>query len=261
MTTPCTVIPKILSWLTDSYGEYSLYIQDHRYGAGYCAAIVPTELLEVIDNLTTGGDSYAPYVFSSYIDRCKADGLPVAYADSADAATIKLEAQLDDFSEAKAADCGLGTWHPAFELFNFLHGIKHLDHYEDYIRGWPVLKKGGARPQLALELLHTLVFPVGWRADGYTLYAPRVLQVNKGLVVMRAVVSCADVTVDSAEAAMDAAIRRVDEHLASTALCLLFPQAVVEAHGLRFISDAPWVHEKLSDLCAKCRWPTEEEVV
>lgn len=261
-----TVLPNVFSWLTDNCGEYSLYIQDHRYGAGYCAAIVPTELVPVIDNLTTGGDSYVPYVFSSYISRCGAKGLPVAYGESANAAVFELESQLDSFGEAENDHYRLEKWHPAFELFRFLDSIKDKDHYEDDIHGWPLLKKGGQRPLQARELLQALGNPAGWVVspdrNGF-IEATRTLESNGRSATLAAplfVSARSAQDVQKLRATMAACVEVVDDqlarHIGVTAELLSF----TNEHGFTFIDDTSENKAVLAELRAQCRFATAEEV-
>jgi hypothetical protein len=72
-------------------GCMTLFAQEHRYGYGFCVALIDCGLLEMMDELTSGGDSSNPYGFAEWILRSNRLGCPVAYETSLLAALVDLE--------------------------------------------------------------------------------------------------------------------------------------------------------------------------
>ena len=82
-----------LSNLSKALSDKALFAEDHRYGYDVCVALVDSHLLETMGDLTAGGDSFNPYGFASWINRCNPKGCPVAYGEDLAAALEKLDAQ------------------------------------------------------------------------------------------------------------------------------------------------------------------------
>ena len=175
-----SIFPRIFSWLSDQDGEYMLYLNDHRYGYGYCAAIVPTRLAAVISNATTGGDSYVPYNFANFIGICEPEGLPVAYDKDATAALFKLERQLSAYSEAYEKYTQAGWSHPAFELYERMDYMDQAadGEYEEFIDAWAPLTapKFNYAAMLLSNLRGEGYDTKWWRAIDDKLITSRVLE-------------------------------------------------------------------------------------